>query len=213
MTIGAIDGNIIAAIITTQTPMKNPSAPGSVPGPASMPLHLLAGDDPGHAGEQRRAVRSARAGSGPEGRGAGVSTPIPSPLRDGQRPTSVQAAQANSEAENPALASYWMPKALMLRTRGARDGELGAGRMEDAGDLHRFAGLDTEGNDVLDLEVDLVADPDRMGEAILTNLDRQPLEGRDSRRPAVRGPPSDPRAPPRTRCRASRPARRRHPRR
>ena len=37
-TIGAMDGNIIAAIITTHTPMKNPSVPGSVPGPASMPL-------------------------------------------------------------------------------------------------------------------------------------------------------------------------------
>ena len=40
-TIGAIEGNIIAAIITTHTPMKNPSVPGSVPGPASMPLMRL----------------------------------------------------------------------------------------------------------------------------------------------------------------------------
>jgi hypothetical protein len=32
-----MDGNIIAAIITTQTPRKNPRAPGSVPGPASIP--------------------------------------------------------------------------------------------------------------------------------------------------------------------------------
>src|SRR5215216_3930712 len=37
MTIGATDGNIIAPIITTQVVRKNPSAPGSVPGPASMP--------------------------------------------------------------------------------------------------------------------------------------------------------------------------------
>ncbi len=36
-TIGAMDGNIIAAIITTQVPMKNANPPGSVPGPASMP--------------------------------------------------------------------------------------------------------------------------------------------------------------------------------
>ena len=36
-TIGAIEGNIIAAIITTQTPRKNPSDPRSVPGPASIP--------------------------------------------------------------------------------------------------------------------------------------------------------------------------------
>src|SRR5215217_6789125 len=37
MTIGATDGNIIAPIITTHVVRKNPSAPGSVPGPASMP--------------------------------------------------------------------------------------------------------------------------------------------------------------------------------
>jgi hypothetical protein len=37
-TIGAADGNIIAAIITTHTPVKKPSAPGSVLGPMSMPL-------------------------------------------------------------------------------------------------------------------------------------------------------------------------------
>ena len=36
-TIGTMDGNIIAAIITTHTPRKNPSVPGSVPGPASIP--------------------------------------------------------------------------------------------------------------------------------------------------------------------------------
>jgi ABC-type Na+ transport system ATPase subunit NatA len=36
-TIGAIDGNIIALIITTHTVSQQPSVPGSVPGPMSMP--------------------------------------------------------------------------------------------------------------------------------------------------------------------------------
>src|ERR671919_198340 len=36
-TIGAIEGNIIAAIITTHAVTQKPSVPGSVPGPASMP--------------------------------------------------------------------------------------------------------------------------------------------------------------------------------
>src|SRR5580700_385240 len=36
-TVGATDGNIIAAIISTQTPTNHPRAPRSVPGPASMP--------------------------------------------------------------------------------------------------------------------------------------------------------------------------------
>src|SRR5919198_6775515 len=34
---GAAEGNIIAAIITTQTPRKKPKEPGSVFGPASIP--------------------------------------------------------------------------------------------------------------------------------------------------------------------------------
>src|SRR5690242_8105461 len=36
-TIGAIEGNIIAAIITTQAVIQKPKPPRSVPGPASMP--------------------------------------------------------------------------------------------------------------------------------------------------------------------------------
>src|SRR4051794_35435650 len=36
-TVGATDGNIIAAIITTQTPRNQPSVPRPVHGPASMP--------------------------------------------------------------------------------------------------------------------------------------------------------------------------------
>src|SRR5215207_9392410 len=36
-TIGAIEGNIIAAIITTQAVTQKPRLPGSVAGPASMP--------------------------------------------------------------------------------------------------------------------------------------------------------------------------------
>src|SRR3954463_1975146 len=37
-TVGATDGNIIAAIITTQTPTNQPSDPRPVQGPSSMPL-------------------------------------------------------------------------------------------------------------------------------------------------------------------------------
>src|SRR3954470_1876278 len=36
-TVGATDGNIIAAIITTQTPRNQPSVPRPVHGPSSMP--------------------------------------------------------------------------------------------------------------------------------------------------------------------------------
>ena len=37
-TMGAIEGNIMAAIITAQALSQNPSEPGSVAGPASIPL-------------------------------------------------------------------------------------------------------------------------------------------------------------------------------
>ena len=36
-TVGATDGNIIAAIITTQTPRNQPNVPRPVQGPSSMP--------------------------------------------------------------------------------------------------------------------------------------------------------------------------------
>ena len=36
-TVGATDGNIIAAIITTQTPRNQPNAPTEVHGPSSIP--------------------------------------------------------------------------------------------------------------------------------------------------------------------------------
>ena len=36
-TVGATDGNIIAAIITTQTPRNQPNVPRAVHGPSSMP--------------------------------------------------------------------------------------------------------------------------------------------------------------------------------
>src|SRR3954469_18562986 len=43
-TVGATDGNIIAAIITTHTPRNQPSAPSAVPGPASIPAMRSAVD-------------------------------------------------------------------------------------------------------------------------------------------------------------------------
>src|SRR5207244_1760131 len=47
---------------------------------------------------------------------------------------------------------------------------------EDAGELRWFARLHPEGHDVLDLEVDGVADADRVLEAVLLYLDRRALE-------------------------------------
>ena len=68
--------------------------------------------------------------------------------------------------------------------------------MEDAGQPRRLARLDAERDDVLDLEVDGVADPDAVAQALLADLDRRALDAEvlaDERR---RAPPSGRRAAP-----------------
>ena len=45
-TVGATDGNIIAAIITTHTPRNQPSVPSAVHGPSSMPRIRVCGRPP-----------------------------------------------------------------------------------------------------------------------------------------------------------------------
>src|SRR5262245_27920006 len=57
-----------------------------------------------------------------------------------------------------------------------RRGELRADRMEDADELCGLARLDPERDDVLDLEVDRVADANAVREAILDDLERRPLD-------------------------------------
>src|SRR3954451_13596972 len=70
-TVGATDGNIIAAIITTHTPRNQPSAPSAVPGPSSMPAirsavdhHATAASANSSATSPRRARAAADGGRG-----------------------------------------------------------------------------------------------------------------------------------------------------
>src|SRR3954447_15286441 len=61
-TVGATDGNIIAAIITTQTPRNHASAPRAVPGPASIPAMRSAVDHQATAASANsRAISPSRA--------------------------------------------------------------------------------------------------------------------------------------------------------
>ena len=48
--------------------------------------------------------------------------------------------------------------------------------MEHALEAHRLTGLDAERNDVLDLEVDRVSDPDAVANAIVLDIDRGPFD-------------------------------------
>src|SRR5437773_965851 len=74
------------------------------------------------------------------------------------------------------LALVGDPEGIDVGPRHVRDGELRPRRVEDAGQDGRLARLDAEGHDVLDLEVDLVADPDRVRQPVLANLDRGALD-------------------------------------
>src|ERR1700681_4657483 len=47
--------------------------------------------------------------------------------------------------------------------------------MENAGEPRRLAALHAEGHDVLDLEIDRIADPNRVAQAVLAHLDRRSL--------------------------------------
>ena len=108
-TVGATDGNIIAAIITTQTPRNQPSVPRPVHGPSSMPLHLVGRPPPADAGEGEEQRDEPEPGArGGEGRGE--TRAAPACLRVRSR---AQAAQENSDVESPVLPSYSMPKALI----------------------------------------------------------------------------------------------------
>src|SRR3954447_13840754 len=59
-TVGATDGNIIAAIITTQTPRNQPSAPSPLHGPSSMPLICRAVHHQPTAARAKRTATSPR---------------------------------------------------------------------------------------------------------------------------------------------------------
>src|SRR5881396_1889732 len=100
-TVGDTDGNIIAAIITTQTPTNQPSVPRSVPGPPSIPRMRPAVD---------HQATAASANSNPTSAHRARAAP-----NAGARPllTLRQAAQENWDVEKPDLPSYSMPKALI----------------------------------------------------------------------------------------------------
>src|SRR4051812_17726777 len=101
-TVGATDGNIIAAIITTQTPRNQPSVPRPLHGPSSMPrIWPAVHHQPTPASANRtatsprRARTAARAGAGP-----------PPPVGWGCAGALIgQAAQENSAVESPVLPS------------------------------------------------------------------------------------------------------------
>src|SRR5207245_1710216 len=68
------------------------------------------------------------------------------------------------------------PERVDPRAGRVGDVELGAGRVEDPGQLRRLPRLDAERDDVLDLEVDRIADVYGVHRPLLAHLDRRPLD-------------------------------------
>src|SRR3712207_4132465 len=105
-TVGATDGNIIAAIITTQSPRNQPSAPRPVHGPSSMPrIRSALHHQPTAASTNSAATRASRTRTAAK---AGARPPSGAPSR--ARTLIGQADQANSAVDTPVFPSYEMPK-------------------------------------------------------------------------------------------------------
>ncbi len=100
-TVGATDGNIIAAIITTQTARNQPSVPRPVHGPSSMPrIWSTVHHQPAAASAKSSGDHPEPGACGGERRGeTSVPGTASAPVR-----SRAQAAQENSDFDKPGLA-------------------------------------------------------------------------------------------------------------
>src|SRR5262245_49861478 len=93
-----------------------------------------------------------------------------------KRPRSPSRGPRELRGRHGGVALELDPERVDARARRLGDRQLGPGRVEDPGEPRGLAGLDAERNDVLDLEVDRVADRDAVPQPLLANLDRRPLD-------------------------------------
>src|SRR3954451_15452644 len=173
-TVGATDGSIIAAIITTHTPRNQPSAPSPVHGPPSIPpICRAVHHQPAPASAKSSAINPSCV------RAAARACPRPS-----ARPTSASSRAASNSsgspgegrAREPRLPLVLDPEGVDPRAGRLGDGELRPGRVEHPLEADSLARLDPERDDVLDLEVDDVADLHAVPDAVVDDLDRHPLD-------------------------------------
>src|SRR3954468_16535544 len=171
-TVGATDGNIIAAIITTHTPTNQASVPRSVHGPPSM-LCISSTVHHQHAAAstKRRAISPSRVRAAAK---AGASPPVP-----GAR-SCAEAIKRSGGPRELGGRKCRLPVVLDAKSVDPRPRRLGSrevwrNRVEHAVEAHRLSGLDPEGDDVLDLEVDRVADANAVTQAVVDDFDRNTL--------------------------------------
>ena len=155
-----------------------------------------ASDRPSTTSRRAASAKSTRDEPEPRARGRADAGARPAPpgARSGADAITAQAAQENSDVDSPVLPSYSMPNALIRERFASAIVRSDADRVEHAVEPDRPAGLDAERHDVLDLEVDRVADADAVTQPVVAAPRSAPARRRASRRPAARARPSDRRA-------------------
>src|SRR6476661_5386747 len=170
-TVGATDGNIMAAIMTTHTVRNQPAVPSPVQGPLSIPRIWFAVHH-----QPTPAMTNSSATSPSRARAAANAGPRPAPETRSGAETIMPSGcpgELGGREPGPSLvldAEAVDPRALCLRHR-----QVGRDRVEHAGESHRLTGLNAERHHVLDLEVDLVADAHAVADAVVDHLDGSTL--------------------------------------
>src|SRR4051812_42587670 len=164
-TVGETDGNIIAAIITTQTPRNQTKNPRAVQGPLSIPrISPAVHHQPKAANANRTATipRWARVAAYAGRRLQPVTDSASVMTSSG--PGEVRLRQAGLSLVGDAESVD--PGALRLSHHKVRPD-----RVEHSGEPHRLTRLDTEGHDVLDLEVDHVVHAHAVQQSVVLDVD------------------------------------------
>src|SRR3954447_18631697 len=172
-TVGATDGNIIAAIITTQIPRNQPSVPRPVHGPWSIPRIW-------RTVHHQPTAASANSATTSPSRARTAATPGPRPPPPVPRSCAGALIGSGSPGElgggKPGLAL--VPDAERIDPGTPRLGhrQVRPGRVEHAVEPDRPAVLLPERHDVLDLELDHVSDADAVKQPVGAELDGRPLD-------------------------------------
>src|SRR3954447_3043394 len=186
-TVGATDGSIIAAIITTQTPTNQPRVPRPVQDPSSMPLICsLVHDQQRMASASNRPMRPRRARADVR-RGA---RPAVAEARSGVAAIIPSGGPGELGCREPRLPLVLDAEGIDLRALRLRHRQIGPGRVKHVLEPHRLTVLNTERDDVLDFERDGVADPHAVADAVIRYFDRRSLDAQylsDKRRERFHG--------------------------
>src|SRR5262245_20544761 len=166
--VGATDGNIIAAIITTQIARNHENAPSPVHGPSSIPRiwsadhhQLIAARATSRRTKPRRARTATSAGPSPPPLGRRACTGA----------LTVSGGPGELGRREAGLALVLDAEGVDARPLRLGHGEVRSGGMEHPVEPHRLTGFDSERDDVLDFELDRVSDKDGVAQAVVVDVD------------------------------------------